>query len=429
MKTSKKQIHDSKIEFTVTIDEKEMIDSQEKSLKKMSKDLKLQGFRKGHVPADVAKKHVGEEAIKKEAEYIIVEKSYRSIIKTEKLNPISKPEVKVITPSPFTFSIIFEVYPAINLGNYKKIKVKVKDVKVTDKEIEDVVKQLQEKLVMFNEVDRKVLKTDRVTLDISATDPDGNNLKTFEASEYQLLLSKEIYPAEVEKHIVGLKKGDDKEFVAKISSDHHGKSIAGKKCSFKVKIHKVEEQKLPEVNEEFVKNITGKNESVQRLKEEISNELKNKKSLDSRGQSENEVIEKLNKEIKFDVPESIVKQEQEKMLSDIKHNASHYNIPWGDYLKQMKKTEEDLLKELLKEAQKRIKTQLLIREIIQAEKVSIEEKEVENVADFEFNRVSRQHKDVNKKDFLKDGRYYNEIFSKMLFSKLMDLFLELPKKK
>ena len=339
-----KKLDNSEIEIIGEIPAELFDKNREQAIKNIGKNIELPGFRKGHVPEAMLAKHIGEQAIMEEMAEMTIGKEYKNIIIENKLDPISRPEVgitKIAAGNPLGFTIKVAVMPNIEIGDYKKISKEVyskkEKVEVTDKEIEDTIDEIRKSYAQPT----------------MATKPEE------EAKE-----DKETSDKNTEE-----KKDDKKEETPTVE----------------------DKPKLPEFNDDFVKtlgNFQNVDEFKNKLKENIFLE-KEKKEADKKRL---EMMEKIISDSKIDLPRVIIKAEQEKMLAQIKGDVERMGMKFDDYMKQIKKTEEEIQKDFEKEAEKRAKIQLLLNKIGITEKITAPKKMV----DEQVETLIKQYPDADK---------------------------------
>lgn len=339
-----KKLDNSEIEIIGEIPAELFDKNREQAIKNIGKNIELPGFRKGHVPEAMLAKHIGEQAIMEEMAEMTIGKEYKNIIIENKLDPISRPEVgitKIAAGNPLGFTIKVAVMPNIEIGDYKKISKEVyskkEKVEVTDKEIEDTIDEIRKSYAQPT----------------MATKPEE------EAKE-----DKETSDKNTEE-----KKDDKKEETPTVE----------------------DKPKLPEFNDDFVKtlgNFQNVDEFKNKLKENILLE-KEKKEADKKRL---EMMEKIISDSKIDLPRVIIKAEQEKMLAQIKGDVERMGMKFDDYMKQIKKTEEEIQKDFEKEAEKRAKIQLLLNKIGITEKITAPKKMV----DEQVETLIKQYPDADK---------------------------------
>ena len=357
-----KKLENSEVEIVGEIPA-ELFDKNRKlAIKNLSKNIELPGFRKGHVPEAMLTKHIGEKTIMEEMAEITIGKEYKNIIVENKLDPISRPEVgitKIAPGNPLGFTIKVTVMPNIEIGDYKKIAKEIyasqEKIEVNDKEVDDTIVEI-----------RKSYTKQSATIDKTAEKDKKETEKPSSAEG-----SGEAKPADPEK-----------------SQSSLG---AGAKSSGEAKEKETAEPKLPEFNDEFVKtlgNFKNVTEFKKKLKENILLE-KEKKAADKKRL---EMMENIINASKIDLPRVIIEAEQNKMLAQLKSDIERMGMKFEDYIKQIKKTKEDIQKETQKEAEKRAKIQLLLNKIGITEKITAPK----DMVDEQVETLTKQYPESDK---------------------------------
>ena len=265
METQIKDLPKSQKEVNVVISTQEMENYTKEALTKLSKKIKVDGFRDGKVPADVAEKQIGNEAIFEEATHNAVEKSYFKIIKENKLEPIGQPQVdftKSAMGNPLEFKIVINVMPKVKLGDYEKVEGKIEKVNIDDKRIELELETIQKKRATYITEDKKASDGDRIEIDFE-TRVGGVKIEGGESKNHPLILGQGQFIPGFEKELVGLKKDDIKEFSLKFPEEYSKKELAGKSAQFKAEVKLVQKVDLPEINDAFAKSL-GKFENLEK---------------------------------------------------------------------------------------------------------------------------------------------------------------------
>lgn len=379
MKANREDLPKSEIEFTVEIPWEEMQNHVEVASRRVSKDVKIAGYRPGKVPFDVLKQHVGEAAIMEEAANIAVRATMPKILEEEKKDVIAAPKIevqKIAEGNPFVYKATVPLLPEVKLGDYKQLKSKKKKVEVSDEDMDKVLKDLQQMRAKEKLVNREAQKGDKVEFDLDIS-MDKVPIEGGQGRKTQLVLGSGDFIPGFEDQVEGMKKDGTKEFTLNFPKEYHQKNMAGRPGEFKVKLLSVFEREMPELNDEFAKAL-GKFDGLEELKKNLSENLLREKEYKERQRFELEVIEEVVKKSEFgDFSDSVIEAEAEKMLSELKADVAQRGMKLEDYLKQLKKTEEELKKELSPQAERRIKTALVARKVAEAEKIVIDDKTIE----------------------------------------------------
>ena len=428
MKISTKKLKNSTVSIDIIMDEKDMKTSRDEAIQHFSQTLKIPGFRKGHITETVVTQHVKEREIEEETRKKALQNAYTTSLKKEKLQPISEPHIQITKDNPLTFSITYEIKPNIDLGSYKDISIEMNKATVEKKEIDKVLKELQNQVPLFNTVQRAIKKGDKAVIDFEGFDLKNKPIPNTKAEKHSLEIGSQSFIPGFEEEIIGLKEKEEKTFEITFPKEYHSKEMAGNKYKFKIYIHSVEEKKLMDLDENFVEKITGEKNSIDSLLKTIELNLAEKKQADVRKEAEKKVLTALSKKIKFELPPSLITQEQRFILDNIKMGGLERGLPWEKYLEQVKKTEEEILKELEGDAKRQVTNRLIIEEIIQKEKLKPDEKIIKRSAKQHLMRLKPEQQQKDKSFYLPGGKYYNQIQNMFLVNKAFDLFITMKKK-
>ncbi len=382
MQVSKKDLEKSQIELTVELTLDEFKPYIDKGVEKVSKDVKIEGFRPGKANYEVIKQKVGEMAILEEASRFAVNGTLDEVIQkntTKERQAIGQPQVnitKLAPDNPFVYKVVVPLLPEMTLGEYKNLNIKIEEVKVDDKEVEKALNDLREMRATEAAVDREVKDGDKVMVDIKML-LDKVPLEESGGKDLAIMIGKDYFVPGFDKNILGSKKGEEKKFQLEYPQDHHKKDLAGKKVDFEVKVKEVFERKLPEMNDKFAEMFKLKN--MEELKKGIADNIKADKQKQTESRNEAAMLEKIMNNTKFgDLPETVVESESRNMMAELEQSVVRQGGKFEDYLGHMKKTKDELMLEMMSNAVKRVKSALIIRELAIKEKIAPEKKEIEN---------------------------------------------------
>ena len=326
--------------------------------------------------------------------------------------------VKIAKGNPLLFKVKVSVLPDIELPNYKKIasQVKSSNILVDQKEIEEALRYLQKSRAKFSQEDRPAEAKDFVEIEYQNKDINGGK-----EIKDKFILGEGGFLKDFEDNIIGMKAGQEKEFISKFPENTPNKTLAGKDSNFKVKMISVQKMELPEINDEFAKAL-GVFDNVGSLKENLKEGITMEKNEEERQRKRGEIVSEIAKKITFDLPEKMVEYEQARLFEDLKNQiAKNFKMPFEDYLSSIKKTEEEIKASFTLEAEKRIKNFLVLRQIGKVENIEVSEKELEE----EMNKVlkkysmptGRQAKDQLEKIDINELKDYNKgaIFNEKVF--------------
>ncbi len=379
----------SKKEIEVTVSIEEMSNYLNKAVEKISSKIEIKGFRPGKAPKNIVEKNVGKEKIWHEATHDAIEDTYPRVIKESELFIISQPEIDIIisTPNnPFVYKATVSVLPEVKLPDYKSIAKKSlkdkKEIKVEKKEVEkilDTIRKTRAKTVLVN---REVKDGDEVEIDFSGK-LDGVDQEGIKGEKAKIIVGEKKFIQGFEEQLIGMKKGEEKTITVKMSNPQDGNE---RDIDFDVKVLEVYERQLPEINEEFAKSL-GDFTNPNDLNKKIEENVKLEKEQKEKERLRVKIIEEIGKESSVDIPEIMIEREIDNMFHEFEHQLSQSGMKIEDYLKQIKKTKEEIAKDWEDRAKKRIMTALILQKIAKEEGVKVSEEEVQKESESYLNRI------------------------------------------
>jgi len=387
MEIKKEDLGKSKVKLSIKLSPPEMRGFFTRVYNRLAPQIEVKGFRPGQAPRSMIISAIGENRLQTEIVDEALKESYVQALKKENLIPVAPPRVNLkmmkdllTDTAEMEYEAEVDLLPEIKLGDYKKIKVterKDKKIEVKKEEIEQVLSHLARGQAQFKDIDRPLKQGDRVEINFEAFDK-GVKLENLSSKNYPAILGSKVLIPEFEEKLIGLKKGDKKEFKLYLSASPQEKKK--KEIDFKVEILLTQEVILPKFNDEFAQKYKKKN--MEELKGAIKEDIIQQKEIEQKRKLENEMLEKLLKITKVEVPESLIEQEIERQISQIRSRVSAAGLTFEQYLNNLpagrqglKKTEEELKEGLKPQAEKTIKIGLALGEIARLEKIDPQDKE------------------------------------------------------
>jgi trigger factor len=377
MKTEQKKLPKSQIEITFELTEEEFKEHTAHALEHLKQHVKVDGFREGKAPASMVEDKIRPESLLMEAGDHAVQHVYLDYIKENKLEPVGNPEVSILKISqggPFSFKAVITVLPDVELPDYKEIakSIKGKDITETEEEIQDSINYMQKTRAKFIAHNNPAENKDFVEIKYSCKEiNDGKEV------DDKFILGEGGFLKGFEESILGMKAGEEKEFKATFPENSPQKNLAGKEGTFKVKVVSVQKMELPEINDEFAKQL-GSFESLTALQASMKEGIILEKTEAEKQRVRGEILEIIAEKSKFDMPEAMVDYEQERLLEDLKNRITQsIKITFEEYLTSIKKTEEEIKETYKKEAEKRLRGFLVLRELGKKELVEVTDEELE----------------------------------------------------
>lgn len=384
MQVNKKDLGKSQIELTVELSAEELAPYIEKGAKKVSEEVKIEGFRPGKVPYDILKQKIGEMTILEEAANLAIRKTIDEAIEKNTMGtqPIGQPQVnitKLAPNNPLEYKVVVSLLPSVALGEYKNLNIKEEKAEVAEEDIDRSLKGLQEMRATEAVVERAAKTGDKVTVDITLS-LDKVPVEDGRHKDLTVIIGKDYFVPGFDEKITGAKKGDIRKFELPYPEDHHQKNLAGKMVEFEVKINEVYERTLPKLDDEFAVffQLKDLDDLKKNLRESMVHEKQHKLDL----KNESEMLTKIIDNTKFgELPEMLVDGELKNMLAELEQSVVRQGGKFEDYLKHLKKDRAALMLEMAPNAVKRIKSSLVIRELAIIEKIAPTHEEIHEKID------------------------------------------------
>ncbi|MDF2647747.1 MAG: trigger factor, partial [Paenibacillus sp.] len=373
MKASWEKIEKNVGVLEVEVGAERVADALDKAFKKVSAKVNVPGFRKGKVPRSIFEAKFGVESLYQDALDIILPEVYVEAIEEVKIEPVDRPEVDVEQfgkGQVLKFKAKVTVKPEVTLGEYKGIEVEAVSAEVTDEELNDELTRLQQRhaeLVVLEE--GQAANGDVVVLDFEGF-VDGEAFEGGKAEKYSLELGSNSFIPGFEEQLVGLGKGEEKEVNVSFPENYHSEDLKGKAAVFKVNIHDIKRKNLPELDDEFAKDVSEYDTLVE-YKEELKKRLQERKEKDSEAALETAVVEKAATNADVEIPASMVEAELDVMVKEFERRLRSQGMTLEIYF-QFSGQNESVLKEQMREdADKRVRNNLVLEAIAAAEKITV----------------------------------------------------------
>lgn len=377
-KWEKKDNNQGELTFEIAPDKiKEGLD---KAFQRTKKNLAVPGFRKGRVPRQIFNQMYGEEALYQDALNIVLPEAYDAAIKEAGIEPVDQPQVDVESmdkDQPWVLKAVVTVKPDVKLGEYKGLSVTKQNTRVYQKDIDaEIEKQRQQQAELVLKEDEAAAKGDTVVIDFDGY-VDGKQFDGGKADNYSLELGSNSFIPGFEDQLVGHKAGEDVDVKVTFPADYQAEDLRDKEATFKVTIHEVKEKQLPELDDGFAKDVDEDVDSLEELEAKTKDRLKEQKVTAAHDAIEDEAISEAvdNAEIAA-VPEAMLKDDIDRQMDQYLANMQQQGIEPKMYFQLTGTTEDDLRKQFADGAEKRVKTNLVLEAVVEAEKIEPSEDEV-----------------------------------------------------
>ncbi|MBU0546327.1 trigger factor, partial [Patescibacteria group bacterium] len=379
MQYTAKKLEKSQMELIITVTPAEYKHAMEHAAEHMSERAAIKGFRPGKAPYAIVKEQLGEIKIMEEALEHIVQENFFQAVQKEKIETVGAPQISIEKMAPgndLIFKAVVALLPKVTLPDINSIKVEQKTTEVSQKQVDEVVENLKKMQRKEKTKTGSAQKEDKMVIDMDMF-VDKVPMEGGQAKDYQVYLSEDHYIPGFGEQLVGLKKDEEKEFSLKFPKEHFQKQFAGKDVDIKVRVKDVLELTYPEADDTFAKALG--QDSLAKLQDLLKHNLLHEAEQKEEQRIEVAILEQLIEKSQFeDIPEILIKSEKNKIFFELKHSLEKHGVTIEQYLKDLKKTEEEIFKDFTEQAIQRAKSALLSRQIAMENDIKVEKKELDD---------------------------------------------------
>ncbi len=366
--------------LTFEIEPAKIKEGLDTAFNRVKKTLNVPGFRKGKVPRQIFNKMFGEESLYQDALNAVLPEAYANAVAESNIKPVAQPEIDVESmekDSTWVLTAKVTVEPEVKLGQYKDLEVKARSTEVTDEEVDAEIKKLQEQQAeLVLKEDQPAAEGDTVVIDFEGK-VDGVAFDGGKGENYSLELGSNTFIPGFEDHLVGHKAGETVEVNVTFPEEYHAEDLKGKDAVFETTIHEVKTKELPELDDEFAKDVDEEVDTLVELKAKTRERLEAQKQNAAKEAIQEEVIDKAveNAEI-GEIPGAMIEEDVHRQMDQYLAGLQQQGISADMYYKLTGSSEEDLHKQFESGAQKRVKTNLVLEAIVAAEDIKASEEEI-----------------------------------------------------
>ena len=422
VKLEKKE--NSVVEIEFTMDKEQFNVELDKAFKQNAKKFKVPGFRNGMVPRAVVEKTYGEAIL---YEYVIentVDEAYKTAVIENNLDIVSRPELdikQIGKDKDFIFVVNVCVKPEAKVSDYKGIEVKKVSTRVTKKEVEEEIERTREKnarIVTVEDKARELKNGDISVIDFEGF-VDGKAFEGGKAENFELTIGSGQFIPGFEDQMIGMKVDEERDINVKFPEEYHATDLAGKDATFKVKLHEIKEKILPELDDEFAKDIS-EFDTLEEYRKDVNKKVKQRKENQAKAEKEQEAIEKFIEKVEVTIPDGMIDEEVEKMVEEMNANLSYQGLNIDQYLQYMGMSLEDYKKEMRGQAEKRIKLNLGLEAVATQEKVEVSDEDI----DTKIKELAAQYGAKDEESLLKNENARNYMKQELIHEKTLKVITD-----
>ncbi|MED4082192.1 trigger factor [Halalkalibacterium halodurans] len=366
--------------LTVDVESAKVDEALDKAFKKVVKKVNVPGFRKGKVPRKIFERQFGVEALYQDALDILLPEAYAAAIDETGIEPVDRPEIDIEQMEQgnnLIFKATVTVKPEVQLGDYKGLEFEEKDTTVSDEDVEQELKSLQERQAELVVVEEEAIQEgDTAVLDFEGF-VDGEAFEGGKAENYSLEIGSGQFIPGFEDQLVGLKAGEEKDVEVTFPEEYHAEELAGKPATFKVKIHDVKRKELPELDDEFAKDVDEEVESLDELKKKLREKLEKDRAHEADHEKRDALIQKASENATIDIPEAMINTELDRMTQEFEQRLQMQGMNLEMYFQFSGQTQEQLREQMKEDAEKRVRVNLTLEAIANQENLEASDEDVE----------------------------------------------------
>ena len=365
--------------LTVEVSAEDFKAAIKKAFNKNKNRFAIPGFRKGKAPQAMIEKMYGEGVFYEDAADEAINASYAEAMKESGLDIVSRPEVtieKIGKDEPFVYSALVAVKPEVTLGQYKGVEVEKADASVSAEDVEAELKKVQEQNARLLTVeDRGVEDGDQTVIDFEGF-VDGKGFEGGKAEDYPLTIGSHSFIDTYEEQLIGKKIGEECEVNVTFPTEYHAADLAGKPATFKVTVKEIKVKELPELNDEFASEVS-EFDTLDEYKKDVEKKLVEKKEIEANSKNEDAVVAKVVENATMEIPDKMIDAQAENMVQDMARRMQSQGLSLDMYLKYTGMTVEQMKEQARPDAEKRIRTRLVLEAVAKAENIQISDEKVD----------------------------------------------------
>ena len=375
--------------LTVEVPAEEVNAGLDKAFKKVVKEINVPGFRKGKMPRQMFEKRFGAESLYQDALDFILPDAYANAVEEAGINPVDRPEIDIETiekGQPLVFTAKVTVKPEVELGEYKGLEVSKPETEVTDEEIEEKLKENQERFAeLAVKEDEAIVEGDTAVIDFEGF-VDGEAFEGGAGNDYSLEIGSNSFIPGFEEQLVGVKSGEEKEVEVTFPEEYHAAELAGKAATFKVKVNEVKAKELPELNDEFAKEIDAEVSSLDELRTKMKEAAAAEKASNADAAVRDELVQKAAENATIDIPQAMIDSEMDRMMQDFEQRLTQQGMNLELYFQFSGQDEAALREQMKGDAETRVRVSLTLEAIAKAENMEVTSEDI----DKELEKMSGQ---------------------------------------
>ena len=394
----------NEVKLSFEVEAEKFDEAMKKVYAKTAKYFTIHGFRKGKAPMNMVEKQYGSEIFYEDTFNELVPEIYDNAIKENNIIAVSKPDIDITQIGKgknLIFTAIVQTKPEVKLGKYKGIEIEKPVYTVSDEDVEHELHHIAEHNARLITIDnRPAEKGDLVIIDFEGS-IDGVPFAGGKAEKQELEIGSNTFIPGFEDQVIGMKIDEERDINVTFPEDYFSKDLAGKPAVFKIKLHEIKQKELPELDDEFAKDVS-EFDTMKEFKESIKKRMQEQNEQRAKTETENNAIQAVCDGVDLEIPSGMIETEVDNMIRDFSQRIQYQGLSFEQYCKASGKSETEIREDMKEQAEKTVKSRLVIEAIIKAENIEPDEKEVEEKLKEMAKSYGQNEEEALKNTYLKD---------------------------
>ena len=374
MKVSTERIPESQVVLEIEVEPERLERTLERAYRRLAQKTEVPGFRKGKTPRHMLERYLGRDAVRQEALRLLIPEAYNQAIEEESIDAVDYPDIEVVQEEPLIFKATVAIRPSVDLGDYRELRVEREPVTVSEEQVNEKIEELRHRYAILEPVDRPPQMGDRVWADVRVS-VDGRSVFSEDDAEIHLHQGVTVLMPSFVEELLGNEKGVERQFSIDVPPDYPQRLLAGKTCLCTVLVKEIKEERLPELDDTFAAVVGEGFPSLEALRQRLESDLRESAEQETDGRYRGKVVDGVVAAASVEFPPVLTERETEQLLRERLSSSGVGDIE--GYLRQVRKSEEELRQELRLQAVERIQGSLVLGQVAAVEGISVSEEDVD----------------------------------------------------
>lgn len=397
-----------RVECIVEFSETDIAPAEEKALHELSRDVEIQGFRKGSAPMEMVREKVDQQKLFEQTIHNLLPPTFEKLMKDHDIKPVAHPSIEVEKKEPLTIKIVFIEKPEVKLKGIDKIKIEKKEPKVDEKDLQQMIDYILEKHKTYTAVDRAAKQGDKITMDFYGEDEEKKEIEGIRTEGHQVEIGSNVLIPGFEDNLVGLKKGDKKSFTLTFPEKYHAEQLQNTPVTFHITIQNIEEVSAPELTDEFAKKELHTT-SVEDFKKQVKESMVGQEVAMEDQRRERVFMEELAKCTHVEIAPELIDEETRQLVGEFSQQLQQQGMSVEQWMQQSGKKPEEFVEEMKKQAAERLKVRLGMQQLVQEKNIDVTDEEMDQIVSSHLAKATPEQRNEAEPAYKKGAQAYEQL--------------------